>query len=435
MKKTAMLILLLLLSLNVTAEEINNDMLFKGIIKQSHDFSCGSGALATLIAGTVENSHISENDIINLIPDDKKETGYSAYDLQETSKKLGYDAQWRKIKPTELPKIKQPVILVIGLNSEFFHYVVIKGIKDEQAFLADPLRGNIRVSYQELIKEGLNEKYPSWFVMAIKPSPNKPKDSILYLSENERERFNNHLTIAQSNAITSATLSKQGQIIAQYGFNAALGNNKINVLKINSQTFSHVFDLRYGLTNAIEIGTSIQQSDTTVDFQFDNSKFRSDDSNRQYRIYGNRQISLDDSGQTNLNFGLSGSYVEKNDVFGGGLNIVGYRNSEWGQFVLGGSLSKEFSHNQLANDLLPDYAYNAFIGANTPLGDRYRASLQFSLDDAKSKSDQIKPTYSVSTSLTYGITDKFQVSPSFTYSFGTSEVFSFGMNIAYVGGW
>ncbi len=43
------------------------------------------------------------------------------------------------------PIIKQSVVLLIGLKSEFPHFVVLKGIKDGEAYLADPIRGNIRI--------------------------------------------------------------------------------------------------------------------------------------------------------------------------------------------------------------------------------------------------------------------------------------------------
>jgi len=52
-----------------------------------------------------------------------------------------------KLAPKYLPMIKQPVVLLIGLKSEFPHFVVLKGIKDGEAYLADPIRGNIRISY------------------------------------------------------------------------------------------------------------------------------------------------------------------------------------------------------------------------------------------------------------------------------------------------
>ena len=124
-------------------------------------------------------------------------------------------------------------------------------------------------------------------------------------------------------------------------------------------------------------------------------------------------------------------------MFGGGFSIIGYQNTEFAQIMLGGSLGKEFSHNQLANDSLPDYFYSAFIGANKPIGDRYLGSVNFSVNDGQSKirTEKFERSYSASTSLTYVFNKQFQISPSFTYSFGANEMFTFGMNIAYVGSW
>jgi hypothetical protein len=218
---------------------------------------------------------------------------------------------------------------------------------------------------------------------------------------------------------------------------ATLGNNKRDGLKINSETLSHALNVRFGLTDDIQIGGSIQHSDNTTDIRFDNNKLSSNYSDRRYSLYANHKFKIDDSGRTNLIFGINSSYAEKNDVFGGGFNIIGYRNTEFAQIILGGSFGKEFSHNQLADESLPDYFYSGFIGANKPLGDRYLASVNFAVNDGKSKNkaEKLDRTYSASTSLTYVFNKEFQISPSFTYSFGQADVFSFGLNIAYVGGW
>jgi hypothetical protein len=258
----------------------------------------------------------------------------------------------------------------------------------------------------------------------------------LYLSETESERNNVHYTEEQANALTLATLSKKSQLIVDYSFNSALGNNNSNGLKINSQNFTHVLNARYGLTDNIQIGGTIQYSDNKTEMSLGKHKTILNSNDRAYNLYANHRFKIDDFGKTNLIVGLNTSYAETNNIFGAGLNFVGYQNTDFAQFILGGSLGKEFSHNQFANDSLPDYFYSGFIGANKPLFNRYLASITFAVNDATSKNTiQFDRSYSVSTGLTYVLNRKFQISPSFAYSFGASEVFSFGMNIAYVGGW
>lgn len=418
--------------------ETEDALLFRGIIQQAHDYSCGTAALATLITGIVENSHVTELDVINNIESlNVKEKGYSAADLIKASIKLGYYAELRKISKINLQKIKYPVILLIGLNSDSPHYVVFKGIEDNEVFIADPIRGNIRIPYSKLIEESINEKYPAWYSIIINPSHNKPISSTLYLSKDKDERHKSHVTVEQSNAITLAKLPKRNQFFINYGFTASLGNNERNGLKISSETFSHVFDIRYGIADNIQIGGSIQYSDDTTDIDFYDNKTSLNNKNRQYSLYANNRFKLDESGKTNLILGLNTLYAEQNDVFGGGFNIIAYHNTEFAQIILGGEIGKNFSHNELADDSLPDYVYSSFIGLNKALGDRYLASVNFSVNDGKSKNnaEEFERSYSASTSLTYVFNKDFQISPSFTYSFGANEVLSFGANVAYVSGW
>jgi len=439
MKKTKGLLKLALciISLNSNAHEIDNDIVFQGIIQQSHDYSCGSGALATLIAGLIENSHVSEADIINsIVSPDAKEKGYSAADLAKVSIKLGYPAQWRKIAKTELPKIKLPVLLLSGLNSEFPHYVVLKGVRNNQAYLADPIRGNIRIPYDELAKEGLNQKYPLWFVMAINPSKNKPKESVLYLADTENERLAHHVTVEQSNAITLATLSKENQFIVDYDFTAALGNRKKDGLATDSQNFSHALNIRYGITDELQIGASFQHTDSYAQFNFEDTKIKQNSNDRAYGLNISNRFKLDAAGEYNLIAGLSGSYSEQNSIYGGGLNVTAYTNTAFAQFFVGGSINKQFANNAIKNSL-PQFNYSVFVSANKPFADRYLGFINLSLSDAQAKNNdsQFNRSYSVSTGVSYVLSKHFQISPSFGYSFGQMDTFSFGMNIAYVGGW
>jgi len=432
------LIIIALLSSPIsTYANEEDEKLFKGINQKINDYSCGTAAFSTLIKGIVENSHITEQDVINNIGIFKLDKGYSAADLIRASTKLGYKAELRTIPQTELPKIKLPVVLLIGLNSEFPHYVVLKGVRNNEAYLADPIRGNIRVYYDVLTKEGINNKYPEWFVMAINPSTNKPKDSNLYLSDVESERRTNHITVEQSNAITLATLSKENQFIIDYDFVSALSHNKQEDIITNSQNFSHRLNIRYGITNEFEIGGSFQYLDNNSQIKFEDIKVKENSDNRAYSFYVNNRFKLDDSGKNNVILGLTSSYAENHDIFGGSFNLTAYSNTEFAQVIAGGSIGKELTHNTEINSALSQYNYSGFIGANKPIADRYLGFLNFSVNNAQAKNNSVKfkHVYSVSTGLTYVLSKHYQISPSFSYLFGQSDVFVFGMNIAYVGGW
>lgn len=432
------------------AEDINTDNLFKGVIKQSHDYSCGAAALSTLITGTVENSHVSEMDIINTITatKTKKEEGYTLTELAEASKKLGFHAEWRKVATTELVKIKQPVILLIGINSEFPHFVVLKGIENGEAFLADSIRGNIRTPYSQLITEGTNTKYPDWYVMAINPSVNKPQDSTLYLSSIEGERIRAHITAEQSNLITLTTIAKEGQVIANYGFNTSLGKNSHESVRSHSRDYVHALSVNYGITDNAEIGASVSYADNRQKTDNTDSVLTKNGENWDYSLSINNRFPLDETNSEGIIAGLSTSLsenrsvlnnaVDKYTVFGGGVNTMGYANTSFAQFIVGGSVNKAFSQNKLVDDSLAQYQVSGFVSANKPFADRYLGSVGFTVNDGHNKKgavSEFQRNFLASTSLSYVLSKQFQISPSVGYSFGNSESFSFGLDAAYIGRW
>jgi hypothetical protein len=161
-------------------------------------------------------------------------------------------------------------------------------------------------------------------------------------------------------------------------------------------------------------------------------------SNRAYNLYINRKIPLDDIQQTGVILGITGSLAEQYSIWGTGLNISGYANTALAQFVVGGSVQKQFSKNNFVDNTLAAYQTSGFVSANKPLGDYYLASLSFSVSDAYRKNtliDKFKPNYTVSAGLSYLVSQSFQVAPSFNYTFGDGDLFSFGVTMAYVGGW
>ncbi len=437
MKNLKKLIILfsIVISLNVCAEEIDNDILFQGVTAQSHDFSCGAAALSTLITGLIEDGHVSETDVIDTIAEakGKKEEGYTASELAEASKKLGHEAEWRQVTPQFLIKLKQPVLLLSGLNSEFPHYVVLKGIENGEAFLADPIRGNVRLSYEQLTKEGISDKYKKWFVMAIEPSANKPKNSTLYLSTN---KYSTHFTVEQSSAITLATVSKKNQVIVNYDFLTSLGSAQLGVLNTTSRSFSHGLGVRYGVTANAEIGGNVSYSDDRQKIKFEDNSFVLNGESRAYEIYANNRFSLDES--NGIILGGRASFAEYASTWGGGVNLTGYTNTSIAQFIVGGSVNKQFSSNNAVDDSLPEVQVSGFVSANKPIGDRYLGSVSFSVSDGFSKNsseNEFNKSYTISTGLSYVISQSFQVTPMFNYSFGNGETFSFGASLAYVGGW
>jgi predicted double-glycine peptidase len=438
--------LLLLTSISISfcasqAQEIDNEIIFKGIIKQSHDYSCGSAALSTLVSGLIENSQISEELVIQNInaSEGAEEHGYSAADLAKVAAKLGYPAEWRKIAKTELPKIKLPVLLLIGLNSDFPHYVVLKGVRNQIAYLADPTRGNIRIPYELLSHEGLNQKHPLWFVMAINPSKNIPPNSTLYLAHSDSDIQANHVTVEQSDAITLASLSREKQLLIDYGLAGGFGNDKSNGIKVNNQNVSQSVSLRYGITNELQVGASVQHADYRTQYSGNNiSPFKANSNSQTYGMSISQRFKLEESGRYNLIVGLNGAYTEQNDIYGTGLQLTAYTSREFGQFLMGGSINKQTTRDNVINQLLPQYDYSIFVGANKPFANRYLGYMNLSLSNAQAKNNnvQFNRSYSISTGISYVLSKHFQISPYIGYLFREdSNMFSVGFNITHVGSW
>jgi uncharacterized protein len=148
------------------------------VVKQSLDYSCGSAALATIFK-FYYGENVSENDILriiflNLSGDDKKireKDGVSLFDLQNVSLSLGYQSDGYKLPQESLGKIDRPVIVYIYPRG-YKHFSVLKGINNGRVYLADPARGNIRMSIASFLNIWLN-KSNKGIIFALEKSKGK----------------------------------------------------------------------------------------------------------------------------------------------------------------------------------------------------------------------------------------------------------------------
>jgi hypothetical protein len=121
-----------------------------GVVRQALDYSCGSAALATLLAGSGDPA--TEPEILRAVFEGldeaaKSETiaeGLSLLDLQRVAEIRGHRAEGYRIGPEILAKINRPVIVYIEPYG-YRHFAVLRGIKGDRVFLADPARGNVRM--------------------------------------------------------------------------------------------------------------------------------------------------------------------------------------------------------------------------------------------------------------------------------------------------
>ncbi len=119
----------------------------KNLIKQAHDYSCGSAALATLLKYFLDEDVDEKKVIMGLfkygdVEKVKKAKAFSLYDMKMLLKGLGYKAGGYKASIDDLKNSEYwPCIIPIELYG-YNHFVVLKGIYKNHVFIADPYMGN-----------------------------------------------------------------------------------------------------------------------------------------------------------------------------------------------------------------------------------------------------------------------------------------------------
>src|SRR5690349_14750074 len=137
------------------------DLRDTNVIKQAYDYSCGAAALATILRYGL-NDNVTERQVLeqlfSLLPRDELQStvmqGFSLLHLQRVAQARGYRAEGFRLEPQFLTGLSGPVIVYIQPRG-YKHFAVLRGIKDDRVFLADPSLGNIRMPmYQFLEKIG-----------------------------------------------------------------------------------------------------------------------------------------------------------------------------------------------------------------------------------------------------------------------------------------
>jgi len=153
----------------------------KHVVMQQTDYSCGAAALATVIR-YYWGDPVSEADFLNAIlanlsrkeMQDRIKHGLSMTDLRHAAMSKGYLGSIGKIGIKELTQLKAPVIVRIK-KDEYEHFVVLRGLVNDRIFLADPIRGNLRLSLCEFLQQ-----WTDWTVLVVaKPGAKLPEDSPL----------------------------------------------------------------------------------------------------------------------------------------------------------------------------------------------------------------------------------------------------------------
>ena len=150
------------------------DLRDENLVVQRFDYSCGSAALATLMSYGYGRP-IGEREILAAVFETltgdqetaRRIKGLSLLDLQRVAEANGFSAQGFKIKPDQLSALKGPVIVFISPGG-YDHFAVLKGVRGDRVYLADPSRGNLREPAYRFLDSWLGDDGKG-IIFAIQP--------------------------------------------------------------------------------------------------------------------------------------------------------------------------------------------------------------------------------------------------------------------------
>lgn len=131
----------------------------QNVVLQKFDYSCGAGALATLMRYYFGDDVSEEAILVGILGPmseqevrDREEKGLSLLDLKNYAERKGYQAVGVRLNYASLPKLTGPVL--IHLEREGYrHFAVLKGVRGDRIYMADPSLGNVRLSVDRFAKE------------------------------------------------------------------------------------------------------------------------------------------------------------------------------------------------------------------------------------------------------------------------------------------
>lgn len=123
----------------------------ENLVRQQFDYSCGAAALATLLRFGFGEA-ITERQIVDDLfagleqeaAATREKEGFSLFDLQQVAQRRGFKAEGFELEPQYLAQLNGPVIVFLETMG-YKHFAVLKGVRGDRVYLADPSRGNIRM--------------------------------------------------------------------------------------------------------------------------------------------------------------------------------------------------------------------------------------------------------------------------------------------------
>jgi uncharacterized protein len=152
---------------------------FQTIILQKYDYSCGSAALASLLTFHYDRPTDEETVFKAMFATGDQEKiqkeGFSLLDMKVHLARQGLVADGYKMTLDRLAKLGVPVITLINTGG-YRHFVIIKGIREDDVVIGDPAQGVIVVPKAKF--------EPAW-------------SGVVLVIRNEASRGKEHFNLAQ----------------------------------------------------------------------------------------------------------------------------------------------------------------------------------------------------------------------------------------------
>ena len=117
-------------------------------VKQSNIKDCASSCIYNLIR--YYRGYVNYNNITKRLKITEK--GSSIYNVVKTLKSYNFTSDAYECNYDSLNNIKHPFIAYLKIDN-YYHYVIVKKIKDDKIYIFDPIRGNIIYSKNKFISE------------------------------------------------------------------------------------------------------------------------------------------------------------------------------------------------------------------------------------------------------------------------------------------
>ncbi|WP_369602387.1 C39 family peptidase [Hahella sp. SMD15-11] len=168
-----------------TKVEPLSEQRFRNITRQAYDYSCGSAAL-TIVLENYLGRKLEERQVMEGLlhyGDAEKivqRKGFSMLDFKRFVTALGYPSGGFKAEIDDLKELDHPAIVPIKYGG-FKHFVVVRKIKYDRVFVADPSQGNLTFTVEQF-----KEHWDNNVLFIIFPGNTKPLDGLELREEDMR---------------------------------------------------------------------------------------------------------------------------------------------------------------------------------------------------------------------------------------------------------